>query len=293
MKKNAKDETLALAELLGRVDAVFWPFAGSGDGRNVAGTMGRRQSWLSGAGLPSRASGDATARKNAEQLWVRLESSGLVVVARSNGRRTHARLTRDGEAMIRTLCGTGTVATNWPHFARLVAMFSEMGRASLPESYTANCEPWQGTDEQGRRLTEQRIQLLPFLTADLLWAWHDFRGGNWFSLQPAGRAAFDAGCPERPPRDWEFDQAVADQYDDAFRRETKRLRNASPANPNNLYPPFSAGLGWGNLEQRIRLERELAAKRAQWERRAQEARKERVAEFEGASNPHSRIGDSP
>lgn len=280
-EKKVGLETQTLAVLLGQLDAVFAPFVGNGERRSLGAVMELRKGWLSGQGLPCRATGDATERKAAELLWKRLEDSGLVTVARAHGRRTHARLTTGGETLIRSLAGTGTIWSNWPFFRRLVKVFDSMDRNSLPESFTANCEPWCASDEQSRLVAAQRLRLMPFVTGGYLSLWHDCRGCLWISLTTAGRAAIGAGRPPRPPGEWGFNGAVADLYDSAFRRETKRLRTLTPTNPHAFWPPFSAGLGWGDFRKHLVLERELAEKRIQWERDADAARAKHIAEFEG------------
>jgi len=240
----------ALATVLGRLDAPFWPFGGSDENRCINACMELRDGWLSGPGLPMRQHAPtASGRKANEELWKRLADAGLVSIKADGGRRTHVRFTPLGESLTRCLCATGCTWRYWPVFRRVAALIDLTGEPSLPESFVAGCEPWEATEEQQSAIYLQQYRLLPFVTAGWVSLWHDCRGCQWMSLTDAGRAAIAAGRPARPPEEWQLDEAVAAVYDRAFRAEMKRLTSARPANTTNLYPPASAGIGWGDFRR--------------------------------------------
>ena len=255
-EKKIGAETTALAELLGRLDATFWPFAGNAERRNVGATMEQRQAWISGRGLPVRSHGTVNARKDAEQFWKRLEQAGMVTVARSRGRRTHAKLTWAGELAMRALCGTTYPAETWDEFLTLAALHDSTGEPSLPESFVCGAEPWTASEEQQARLYRQRCHLLPYTAAGFVTFWHDCRGAQWLHVTEAGREAIQTLTPVWPPDGLDIDDAVCGIYDQAYRDETARLATATAESTTNLYPPASSGIGWGDFARFMELRRD-------------------------------------
>jgi hypothetical protein len=246
-KKNIGPETRAVATLLGRVEAVFWPFAGNEETRSISATMELRRDWLSGQGLPCRVhSTSENGRKTVEGIYRRLADAGLIVIAESKGRRTHVKLTWPGELAARALCGTGFPALYWDEFLHFAKLCDSTGESSLPESFVAGCEPWTASEEQAERISVQRFHFLPFHAAGMLSFWHDFRGFQWIAIEPQGREAISTLEPTWPADGLSADDRVAEIYDRAYSAETTRLATAKPSNPRDLFPPASAGIGWGD-----------------------------------------------
>jgi len=259
-KKSIGPETHALATMLGQLDATFWPFAGNRETRCIGATMELRQQWLSGKGLPCRPGGTVEQRHASSLLWKRLESAGMVTIARAQGRRTHSKLTWLGELSIRAICGTGVPVFYWDEFLAIAVLLDSADEPSLPESFTCGAEPWVATDEQRGKLTRQQFHMMPFVTAGFVSFWHDCRGCQWIAVTPAGREAISKLIPTDPPDDLEVDDDVCVIYDNAYRAETARLATVVPDNPTNLFPPASAGIGWGGYAGT--LERRSARKAA-------------------------------
>jgi len=260
-KNTIGPETARLATLLGQLDATFWPFAGNRERRCIGATMELRQQWLSGKGLPCRPGGTVSQRKDTELFWKRLEAAGMVTIARAHGRRTHTKLTWAGELSIRAICGTGIPVFYWDEFLAIAAILDSTGEPSLPESFLAGAEPWVANDEQQGKLTRQQFHMLPFVAAGLLTFWHDCRACQWVSITDAGREAIATVTPTDPPDDLEVDDDVCVIYDDAYRTETARLATVVPDNPTNLFPPASAGIGWGDFASCLDRRRERLRER--------------------------------
>ncbi len=257
MKTSAKPEMRSLATLLARLDAVFFPFAGNEETRCIGACMELRAGWISGQGLPMREHAPtASGRKVNEELWKRLGDAGLVTIKADGGRRTHVRFTFTGETLTRCLCATGCTYVFWPVFRRLAKLIDQTGIPSLPESFTCGAEPYTGDEGQAARIRLQRFRLLPFVTAGFLDFWHDCHSHQWIGLTAAGRQALAAGRPARPRDEWTLDEDVSAIYDRTLDRATRRLASAKPANPTNLFPPASAGIGWGDFASALQHRRE-------------------------------------
>ena len=71
--------------------------------------------------------------------------------------------------------------------------------------------------------------------------------GGEFKHPPLPLTQTQPGMPTNPPDDLSVDDDVCEIYDDAYRTETARLATATPDNPSDIFPPASAGLGWGDF----------------------------------------------
>jgi len=259
-KKTIGPETHALATMLGQLDATFWPFGGNAERRCIGATMELRKMWISGKGLLCRPGGTVSQRKDAELFWKRLEAAGLVTIARAQGRRTHTKLTWAGELSIRTICGTALPVFYWDEFLALANLLDSTGEPSLPESFTCGAEPWTASDGQRDKLNRQQSHMIPFVAAGFVEFWHDFRSCQWVSITDAGRDATESLTPTNPPDDLEMDNDVCEIYDQAYTAETARLATVISDTPTNLFPPASAGIGWGDFAGTLK--RRLARKAA-------------------------------
>jgi len=243
MKSISFEET-AVAELLGRLDYVFWPWR---DMRQPQVLWELRQGWLHGRGLPTRSHGSNEAqRKETEGVFRKLEKSHLVTVTARAGRRTHVRLTPMGETFARIICATGFVALHWDDFQAFADLIDSTNEVTLPESYVAGLEPWEGTPEQVDALSRQTFRFLPFATAGLLGFSGDAYGRQWIALTTKGRKAIEAGRPDEPAEDWELIEEASTVYEAAFEAEGLALASAKPERPSNLIPPVGCGRGWGD-----------------------------------------------
>ena len=243
-------ETRALLELLGRVDATFWPpRAERHDPCWYQVVFERQKDWRDGRGLPLRTSGaNTTERKRDEQLWRRLERSALVTISRSSGRRTHVKFTPTGEAIVRVLAGTGSVVTEWQYFARFMELAPRYGRhgQSLSEAFVADAVPWTGSEAQSKQLTVSMLRLVPFLTAGWITAWPDSVCRYWLSATPEGREAFEAGTPvDLCPADVKLSEPASEVYERAFLDGQCELARAKPRNNNAVCVALPCGISWG------------------------------------------------
>jgi len=238
-------ETEALMGLLGRLDATYWPLRGTfqQDRHQIQHEMQR--DWRT-HGLPLRTTGASTVqRKQEEQLWRRLEQSGLVTISRSRGRRTHVKFTPVGEAIARVLAATGSVVTEWPYFARFVELSARPGGKSLSEAYVADCVQWTCSQDQLADLTRSTFRLLPYFCAGWVSAWPDHYCRYWLSLTDEGRAAFEAEQPNDDcPDDIGLNEAASDAYERTFSECQAEMSVAKPRRPNSIICPQPCGISW-------------------------------------------------
>ena len=255
MSNRLSPKTTAIVQLLGKLDALFWPRRGEFRLEVAQVRYCLRRDW-STRGLPVRGTAaDGADRKALERLWDSLVAAGLVQIHGPAGRRTHARLTFHGEQTARCLAATGNVIDDWAYFEAIVETFSLTKGHDLPgthgggnllsEALVAGCTPWRRTKKQREAITEQMIRLLPFLSAGWIDAWGDYGGRYWLSLTTEGRAAHEAGCPADPCPDVRLDEAASTLYQQTYASYTTELDGLAPRQGAPVICPHPVGINWG------------------------------------------------
>ena len=237
--------------LLAEIDALWAPIRGEWPSPGPNAILERREDF-SKLGLPiPRGGGDAADRKRFEREIDRLEKSGRVIFHRTNGRRTHYRLSDMADWQLRRQA-TGS---DYPemHTAMIAlqaledagytnrGMVSEWGLAIAPGD--------DGLSDEAK-MAALRVEdiLLAALTRGLVRSWSSGYGANVYHLSDEGREFLKH--PAEPEVDWpEYCGESFEHYFSA-REEGKVSRHLwKPTHTNNVCIPLNEG-DWPGEEDR-------------------------------------------
>lgn len=229
------DDRRLLVGLLGRRDALFWPWRWTQTIRDqFPELMARQREYLSGvAGLPVKAAGKADWKTSSDRRQ-RLIDGGLLTATHSGGQVTTVFLAPKGEAVARSLVSwVATFGESLPVLRRMISLSG--GKPNVPiresmlweHSCVGNPQDWNARTEM----------ILPAITAGVVRASSDTGGRIAYSLTPpAWPARVDV---DEPAAEW-----AADYYLEVFNASRASLESVEPRNGLEVWIPLPA-TGWG------------------------------------------------
>jgi hypothetical protein len=234
----SRQESMLLVSLLGRRDALFWPWRFQIHSRiRFAEIRTRQREYLSGTvGIATKADG-RHAWKDSHAMRQRLIAAGMATAVHSGGQVQSLFLTSLGEATARGLVGERTHCYHTSGIVVLVLLrrLSAMTSVKAVRESILFRHPCVGDPTSWNDLTEM---ILPCLTCGLVTA----------SSDTQGRACYTPvdGVPE-PPHisvDVASDDAYDEAYVDAFEDERRVLESCEARDPSEIIVPLPA-TGWG------------------------------------------------
>ncbi len=228
-----RDEQLLLCQLLGRRDALYWPWRFQMKSRTPFAEIRRRQKeYLSGEiGLNAKAEGKGK-WKEIHFMRQRLIGMGLIKANHSGGQVTNVFLTALGEATARAMVGARlhTLNDEGPLIIReMLKRYGEVVREG-----TLFGLPCVGSPTDWDDMTEM---VLPLLTAGIVSCGSETRGRACYRL-------VTEDMPETPTVDVACDPDFDHLYIMAFDGERLVLESTEPRDPHEIWIPLPE-TGWG------------------------------------------------
>ncbi len=229
---------ILLVQILGRRDAMFWPWRWTLTYRPpMCEIRNRQRDYAAGvSGIAAKASG-AGDWKHAHELRNSLIASGMTTAVRSGGQITSQFLTAKGEATGRTLVGHYLARYHDEGsevLARLKALVEETGCSAVAETVLWG-RPCFGDPSDWDYLTER---ILPCITAGLVRVEQD----------TVGRIVFipveGATEPERIVVDVEADPQFLGVYLKSWSDERSVLERCEPRDSDEVFVPNPAHWPW-------------------------------------------------
>ena len=226
---------ILLVQILGRRDAMFWPWRWTLTYRPpMCEIRNRQRDYAAGvSGIAAKASG-AGDWKHAHELRNSLIASGMTTAVRSGGQITSQFLTPLGETFARALVGDYLAASHDEGsevLARLKTLVEETGFSAVAETVLWN-RPCHGDPSGWDFLTER---VLPCITAGLVRVEQD----------TVGRIVFipveGATEPERIVVDVQADETFLPIYLKAWSDERSVLERCEPRDSDEVFVPNPAG----------------------------------------------------
>ncbi|MBX3420538.1 MAG: hypothetical protein KF752_03175 [Pirellulaceae bacterium] len=231
----SQSDRLLLVSILGRRDALFWPWRWQiGIQPPMTEIRRRQREYLSGvSGVAVHADGKRQ-WKNSHSARQRLIGAKMVTATHSSGQVTSMFLTPLGEAYARSLVGgLETVESALPVIQALRMLSEATSVAAVRESVLFNRD-CVGNPEDWSHLTEL---VLPFLTSGMVTCHSDTQGRIAYTpqeVEPPAAIAVDVAV------DPEADRV----YFDGYESERNALETAEPRGPTEVFIPLPA-TGWG------------------------------------------------
>ena len=235
-------KTSILVQILADTDALFlpnrtWNFTKPTNlffGRRNYGKMG--VAWASGQKT-------VAGRKAAQRALEALAREGLVTVFRKNNTKTTGvKLTEEGEARARELCGLLRLADSWWICTKLAELSKPPGKAKTYDDVWISEEeililprPSEGEDQVaflgGLIFTEDMF--LPALSRGWAVASSTIHGNVYYALTQAGWDALNAEPPAERPKVVPSHEAH-EAYLDRVREQLDHLEHDRPENPREI-----------------------------------------------------------
>lgn len=232
----SRSDHMLLVSILGRRDAMFWPWRFQQHDRTPHPEIRRRQrEYLAGQiGIAVKADGRA-AWKDASATRQRLITTGMITANHASGQVQSVFLTPLGEAYARKLVGDRleTYQGAWPWLVTLILRSKQTSCSAVRESVLFDIEG-VGDPTSWNHYTEM---MLPLLTAGVVEANSDTQGRAVYTPKP-----IDA--PEAITVDITADPDFDDACVEAFNSERQVLATVEPRDPHEVYIPLPA-TGWG------------------------------------------------
>ncbi len=233
-------EKTLLISILGRRDALFWPWRWTSKTQPPIPEIRQRQrEYLTGVvGISAKADGRHD-WKNAHELRQSLIAAGMLTAMASGGQVTTLFLTPTGEATGRSLVGDRLFTVNRAMAWRLMLqILTEIHGPYIRESVlfglacTGNPADWEAHIEP----------MLSLMTAGIVSADSDTCGRILFRIVEGATVpdSIDGAVPEEE----QFDAI----YVKAFNAERNVLENAEPRDPSEIYVPIGASSHWPKQE---------------------------------------------
>jgi hypothetical protein len=229
----SRQEKLLLVSLLGRRDALFWPWRFTiGSKVPFVEIFRRQREYLNGSvGLAAKADGKSNWKK-IHEIRQRLIAVNFLKANHSGGQVTNCFLTPTGEAVATALAGPGlsTFQDIEPRVCReLLRRYGGVVRES--KLFGIECV---GDPSDWNRFT---AFMLPLLTAGLVSCTSDTQGRACYRL-------VSEVIPEVIVADVQHEEAMGDAYMRAFNNERLVLEQCEPRDPHEVFIPLPA-TGWG------------------------------------------------
>ena len=231
----SRPEKKLLVSLLGRRDALFWPWRFQVNSNIPFVEIYRRQrEYLDGSvGLQAKADGKG-AWKQAHETRQRLIAVGFLKANHSGGQVVNVFLTPIGEATAMALAGPG-LSTLQDIETRALREILRRDGGVMRES-TLFGIPCVGDPSDWNRYTQFA---LPLLTSGLVSCHSDTVGRACYRL-------VSEELPEVIDVNVQFEEAMGDAYIRAFNNERLVLEGCTPRDPHELFIPLPES-GWGEL----------------------------------------------
>lgn len=229
---NERDRVLT--QILAHTDARFRPLR-STDWTSPGPTnlWQARQDFLTG-GVGLNAGGSEASRKDRQRLLDDLVSGGLITKSGS-GKAALYRLTEQGEAHARTVCGLPSLIESHEYLIEIIGGECETAHGPLTPEYILLGESnYQQTDEFTIRIFDLEMFLLPGLVHNWLTAKSDILGRVYFIATERGREAARQSPPTRPANLPFYDESAANLYFESRAAVRSQLRMAKPKNPSEI-----------------------------------------------------------
>ena len=229
-------EKTLLVSILGRRDALFWPWRWNSKTQPPIPEIRQRQrEYLAGVvGISAKADGRHD-WKNASERRQSLIASGHLAATQSSGQVSSLFLTPAGEATGRALVGDRLFTVHRARAWRLMLqILTETHGPHIRESVlfglacTGNPAAWEAHIEP----------MLSLMTAGIVSADSDTCGRALFTMVEG------ATIPETIAVDVAEEEQFDSVYVAAFNAERNVLENAEPRDPSEIYVPKSASLYW-------------------------------------------------
>ena len=235
-------KTSILVQILADTDALFLPNRSWNFTKPTNLFFGRRRYAKEGVAW---ASGRKTAaeRKAAQRALEALAKEGLVRVFRANNTKTTGvKLTDEGEARARELCGLPGLADSWWACRKLADLSKPPGEAKTyddvwitEEKFSNIPHPGEGADQTAflREINWTEDEFLPALSRGWAVATSTVNRNVFYALTQTGWGVLDDDPPEDRPV-VEPSREIRRAYLDRIEEQLDRLEHARPENPNEI-----------------------------------------------------------
>ena len=234
------DDLCLLLDLLAETFALWEPIR-TWTPRRRAAVLWESRSEFETSGLPIRVGGSADERKSGERRITSLEESGLIVATRTNGRRTHVKLTPTTDERLRSLIGMPGIAEALESMRKVqVALIDGLDLGGIVLENVLVGVKWHDTADVTSRL-DLEMDLNLALVRGWVTALTTTANFVWYSLTEAGVLALGT---EKPADDLpDFDQAADEYFLTSLKRARAAIDKAKPKNPHELgFIPLPATL---------------------------------------------------
>jgi len=224
-----------LLQLFAATNALFTPVRDWSTNSHAAAVWERQEAYLK-RGIPCPVGGGSGAeRVAASEAATRLERSGVVAYARSKGKRTHWKLSREEylrigywcllDGLAKTQLAMRAIAANWRRGA-VINPDKVSPWAMVSEAVLTGCD--LTTDQALRAALVFRLEemLLPAMVFGWVGSGSDTQGRVAYQLRPEGWKVLDSfPVFEAPKYDSKFANKTADRYSEFFDQERDALRS--------------------------------------------------------------------
>ena len=192
-------------------------------------------------GLPVHVGGTEDARKSGERRITELEEDGLVLCTRTNGRRSHVKLTPTTDERLRSLVGMAGIAEALEAMKKIQTALQDglaMGGIVL-ENVPLGLKWADDTDPTSR--LDLEMDLNPTLVRGWVTSMSTTANMVWYGITEAGVLAMGT---QKPTDDLpNFDQASHEYFIASLKRARTAIDKAKPKNPHELgFIPLPATL---------------------------------------------------
>ena len=235
-------KTSILVQILADTDALFLPNRSWNFTKPTNLFFGRRRYGKEGVVW---ASGRKTAaeRKAAQRALEALAKEGLVTIFRANNTKTTGvKLTDEGEARARELCGLPSLANSWWACDALTMHSKPPGEAKTYDDVWVSEEklsrvphPGEGKDQTAflREINLIEDEFLPALSRGWVVATSTVHRNVFYALTQTGWDILKGDWPEDRP-EVEVNREIRRAYLDRIEEQLDRLEHARPENPNEI-----------------------------------------------------------
>ena len=229
--------------MLAEIDATFEPLRGWSNQDSLTAIYEHKKAFHSVGLRVPKGGGSSTARTRFADQMDAIEMSGRVTFHRTNGTRSHWRLTDEADWNLRRLCCWSDYDATLTLMLAIEALTAQghTNAGLVPDWSLALQHGDDGQSPRARKTVAYISSLIvPALVRDWVRSWGCIRGGVGYKLTDGGRAFL--ARPVRPALDGPtYSEKANDKYLTYFKASRKHLRTLKPNHGGVLAIPAASG----------------------------------------------------